>query len=180
MSATEPCRVAGLTAIIVLGSFRPDRTGPVHATIRALRTGRDGEPAVTARLPATVGGAWPEVRDAVVVPVPGHLVGGASAAVERLAVAIADLRHWRLAREALRRVQPSAEGKAGPARDPAAESATLDWARPAGAVVVLVDDVVRSGATIRACTLAIRATGDVRDIRVIALGRAHVAGDPPR
>ena len=116
-----------------------------------------------------------------VLPVPGHMAGGCSPLVGAAATIFAQRRAWDLDLAALTRSRPSPEAKLGGARDPASESLTLSVAvrrsarRDDAEVIVLFDDVVRSGATLLACADAVRRSGDARPIVGIAIGRASDA-----
>lgn len=169
----------------LLGSFDVLGSSELHVLIRTARAGDPGATAevldrarraLEARLGATRGG--------VVVPVPGHLPGGPGPLVEALACAIAGERGWPHAADALRRDRHVPEAKAAGARDLQMERETLTWTPPlVGETIVLVDDVVRTGLTLRACAEAIRASGDDRAILMVVLAIAldhNAPGRPSR
>ena len=165
---------ADVPTSIVLGSCAIERADGLHELVRAARA---GQPTAVASVLDSVRRAappvWAEIESGVVVPVPGHLPGPASRLVVAIAREIAAVRGWPHADGALRRRGPAPEGKAGGVRDPRAEAATLEWRRPArGGVIVLVDDVVRTGSTLRACGEAIRLAGDERQVIAIAVAAA--------
>jgi predicted amidophosphoribosyltransferase len=156
---------------IVLGTFTARPADPLHDLIRAARDGDrtaaghiiDGAREAAPRL-------LPGVTDAVVIPVPSHAVGTASLLVQAAAMAIARARGWWYAPASLRRRDPVAEAKAGGTRDVAAEAATIDWIAPRqGRRIVLFDDVLRTGDTIRVCAHVVRSAGDERDIAAITI-----------
>lgn len=159
---------------IVLGSFPVGSIGGLHDAVRAARTGNLAAVTdVLRRVRVAMPSVWPEVTAAVVVPVPGHLPGPPHPLLVAVCEAIAAVRGWHLATEALRRRTAAPEAKAGRTGDPGGEAATLGWRHPTpGEVIVLVDDVVRTGATIRSCAEAVRLAGDERRVVAIALARA--------
>jgi predicted amidophosphoribosyltransferase len=167
---------------VLLGSFQIGQMNELHALIRAARGGTPAAAnAVLGAVAASTEHAWPEVNAALVLPVPGHMPGGSSPLIEAAATIFAQRRAWELDLAALTRSRPSPEGKLGGARDPASESLTLSVAarrsarRDDAEVIVLFDDVVRSGATLLACADAVRRLGDTRPIVAIAIGRASDA-----
>ena len=168
---------AGVPTRIVLGSFSVESRVGLHEVVRAARA---GDPEAVAdildRVRRAAPAIWPEVTAAIVVPVPGHLPGPPHPWLVAVSEAIASARGWHLAFDALRRTSPAPEGKTGHSRDPGSEAATLRWHLPAlGAMIVLVDDVIRTGATIGACAEALRVAGDERTVVAIALARAEPA-----
>ena len=159
---------------IVLGSFQLARASSLHRLIRAART---GDPTaigtVVDRLGQAIGSIWPTITDGVLVPVPGHLPASDVPLVRIASSEIATRRGWVYAEGALRRRRPAPAAKTGPVRDRCTEIESLRWIAPErGQTIVLVDDVVRSGATLRVCAEAIRAAGDRRQIVAIALAAA--------
>jgi hypothetical protein len=162
---------------ILLGSFSLDGDDPLHDLVRSARTG-DPEAVLEAlrQVRRSITAVWPEVTDATVVPVPRHVPGPANRLVMATCEEIAVTRGWRVGWDALRRTRPAPEGKAGGMRDPETEAGTLTWAGATpGPVIVLVDDVVRTGASIQACGRAVRARGDKRTLLAVALARAETA-----
>jgi ComF family protein len=128
-------------------------------------------------------------RDDVVVPVPLHprrlrqrgfnqaleLARGALAALARAGPAAAARALPRLERAALARIRPTRElGRAGPAErlaEVAGAFGVRQHDRVAGRRVLLVDDVLTTGATSSACTDALLA-GGARAVSVLTLARA--------
>lgn len=163
---------------VLLGSFALESPDRLHDLIRAARTG-DPEAirAVLNGVRRAVKAAWPEITDATLVPVPGHVPGPVQGLVMATCEEIAAIRGWRVRTDALRRTRPAPEGKAGGAREPQTEATTLAWVDSTpGSVIVLVDDVVRTASTMQACARAVRATGDERQLLSIALARAEIPG----
>ena len=173
--SADPSRRVDVPTAVLLGSFVLGTTDHLHELIRAAR---GGTPAamrkITEAIRRTSGGVWPEITDAVVVPVPRHVPGPAHRLVMATCAEVGRTRRWPVATDALLRTRSASEGKAGGARDPEAEANTLTWiASTPGSVIVLVDDVLRSGATIQACAMAVRASGDQRTLLALALARAE-------
>jgi hypothetical protein len=178
-SSKFPDGTAGVRLAVLLGPFRVEQEDDLHALIQAARRGNPrAVETVLAAVAAAVPEAWPDLGTALVYAVPGHLPGGSNPLVEAAAATIAAGRGWRLDPAALTRSRPSPEGKLGGERVPTSESSTLSVIASGSAradrrePIVLVDDVVRSGASLLACAEAVQRSSDARLIVAIVIGRA--------
>jgi len=171
---------------VLLGSFPVGAEGGLHALIRDARQGQPAALEVVLRaVAAAADHVWPEIGRGLVYPVPGHLAGGFSPLVRAAAEIIARRRGWELDLDGLVRLRPSPEAKLGGPRDPEAEAQTL-WVRPrastfrqAPQTIVLVDDIVRSGASLIACAEAVRRSGVDGRVVAAAISRASVRAREP-
>jgi predicted amidophosphoribosyltransferase len=167
-----------VVAHVLLGSFAADREDPLHRLVRAARA---GDPAATSSILAAVDAAaasqaLPMLADPAVVPVPGHAPDSVPPLVEAVARRASRVMGWRYVEGALVRRRGTAEAKLGGPRGLVTEAETLEWlATPHSEVIVLVDDVVRSGMTLAACVHAIRARGDPRDVLALVIAAACVS-----
>jgi predicted amidophosphoribosyltransferase len=173
MTETERRPVSATVATrVMLGSFSAGRAEPLHELIRAARTGnRAAISEVIELVRPGAWNAWPELRSAIVVAVPGHLPGPANRLLLDIADELAIIRGWHHVHDALRRISPSPEAKAGGPRDPSAVATTIAWESAPGseAAIILLDDVLHTGATLRSCAASIRATGDDRQLVALVL-----------
>jgi len=156
---------------ILLGTITGASDDRLHDLIRAARTGDAAAlSTVIDRVRLVAREIWPDIRSAEVAGVPGHRPGPVNPLVLAVTHELAGIRGWDHAPGALQRIRPAPEAKVAGSRDPQAEAATLEWVRAnRGAAIVLVDDVLRSGSTLRACATAIHATGERRPIFAIAI-----------
>jgi predicted amidophosphoribosyltransferase len=180
--AGAPVRT-GIPTEAILGALRVGSEDRLHML---LRTARAGDADALAQLAEMIRlAARDPYRDLVtgfIVPVPAHLPGSRGRVVEVAAQELSLARGWPVRTGALLRLRPVVEAKAGGVRDPDAEAPSLRWRPPDDpGVIVLVDDVVRSGGTLLAAERAIRAAGEHRPIVAIVVCRAVPAvGDPPQ
>jgi hypothetical protein len=150
--------VSGLR-VIAGASF--SRVGPSgeHDLARAARTLDTTALAVMAAILADgLERDAPEVAaaaDAVVVPMAGHLAGSASGPARQLAAAlVVRFPRWSITAALLRLADAPAAVPVG-LRVATDEAATLRWdAVPGAGPVIIVDDVVHSGASLEAAWLA--------------------------
>jgi len=163
----------------VLGSFRRDRPDDsVHALVRRFRAGDDA--AATHVLEAARAAIRPDGAlrgpSVAALVVPGH-DGEVQPGLTELVAALAVGAGWRIEPRLLVRRTPVPEAKARPARDPAAEaaslSARLELLPSTTATILLVDDVCASGATLQACATAVRAEGWAGEIAALVLAVAR-------
>ena len=156
-------QAGGATSLIHAAiTFRRDVPDPGHDLLRAFRS---GDPAAAARVEAAARAALDALPDlappgTLAVAVPGHLVGSRNAPCAALLRAIGPSQGWTVAPAGLlTRIADAPEGKRFGPRDAAAEAATLAWdaaLEPADTGrILLVDDVVASGASLRAAAAAI-------------------------
>jgi hypothetical protein len=155
--------VAGVQ-VHACATFPFDEPSALHDLARAFRAGDEAafEAAVAlveeALLAGIVGLDVADGRPASAVAVPGHRAGAVNGPCERLIQRLTEDLDWvRNAPGVLERIADAPEGKAGPDRNATDEAKTLRWRAdglaPDGPVILL-DDIVRSGATLQAAILA--------------------------
>lgn len=143
--------------------FLRDVPSPRHELVRRFRAGDPGAVAqVLAQVRRAVAphAARMFAPGTIGVAVPGHRAGSVNAPCELLIRALAaEFPDLIPGPGVLVRVRDAPEAKAGQVRDPVAEARTLSWEAhlvPAGVRrVLLVDDVLRSGATLDAARAAV-------------------------
>ena len=165
---------------VLLGSFDPDADppDPVHLLVRRFRAGER----VATRAVVGVATALPDLMDdlgsgrAVPIAVPGH-DGTISVGMRALMTALgAAAGRPAAGHPVLARHVAIPEVKVHGARDPSAELASLRWLSGGGMRgidrVVLLDDVLVSGGTLRACVAAMRRDGWRGEVTALVLARA--------
>lgn len=169
---------------IALGTFVVGDDSRLHAFIRRFRAGDEVTYRLALDAAARVLAGW---RDSIpgiglVVAVPPHSPLETHRPLDRLVSELAGRGNWVAPAEPpLQRVLRVPEAKVE-RTDPARLAASLRWEAPRqSGPIVLVDDVIRSGATIAACVAAIRAADPSATVSLIlALARAVERGDEPR
>lgn len=177
----------GADVAVALGAFDPRADDPdgLHALVRRFRAGDPDALEIACRAVADVLDRDPALRSAAIAAlvVPGH-DGPAGVALGELVARTARGAGWRLpGPRALVRVTPVPEAKRRPARDEQGELASLRWdgrlVTPGVTTLLLVDDVVASGSTIRACVAALRRDGWAGPVRALVLARAAAEAPSP-
>lgn len=159
--------------LLALGPYRPPLS---TAIVRFKYEGRAelSQPLSSLLLPALGSLALP--ADAALVPVPMHPKRLAARGYNQAALLARELarRARRPCRPLLLRRTREAERQVGQSRSGRLENAlgAFDLRRPGPESVVLVDDVITTGATVRACAQAL-AAGGVRLAAVVTLARAE-------
>jgi predicted amidophosphoribosyltransferase len=171
----------GVPTTIALGAFVAGEGSPLHALIRRFRAGDEAayRVAFNAAARALADHADQIPAASLLVAVPSHSPDDMHRPLDRL---VADLAaradRTAVGPPSLRRVREVPEAKLV-WTNPARLAASLRWApsRPCGSIV-LVDDVIRSGATIEACLAAIAAASpSARVALVLGLTRAMAHND---
>jgi hypothetical protein len=170
-----------MAVAVALGSF--DRRDPVdgaglHALVRRFRDGDPNAATVAVRGVIDLLAREPELRSPAVaaIAVPAH-DGQAGDALVALVTRVATDAGWHVPGSyALVRQTAVPEAKRRPPRDPAADLASLRWygeAVPGDVTtILLVDDVLASGATLSACRDALRRDGWRGGVRALVLARS--------
>jgi hypothetical protein len=173
----------GVRVVIAMGTFTAGDDSSLHALIRGFRAGDKGAfrtafEAVADAL-ARERAALPE--RCVLVAVPAHRPGQSRRPIDVLVSELATVQGWAAPAEPpLRRIEPVPEAKLG-CTGIADPTRSLHWTPQMYADgVVLIDDVVRSGGTIRSCVRAIQ-SGSVgaSTVLIIGLARAIETGGRP-
>lgn len=169
---------------IALGTFVVGDDSALHALIRRFRAGDEDSYRIVhdAAAPALVERQDSIPSPGLLVAVPSHSPGEARRPLDRLVSGLAAYGNWVAPAEpSLSRVLLVPEAKLERA-DPMRLAASLRWVPPRqSGPIVLVDDVIRSGATVAACVDAIRATNPSATVALIpGLARATYYGDEPR
>lgn len=172
---------AAVATRVLLGTFSADFADPLHALVRAARAGdRTALSEVVDRIRLVAWTIWPEIESAVIVGVPGHRPGPTNRLILEVAGELAVIRGWTHVRNRLRRCRSATEAKVGGPRDASADATTLEWVpAPGGAAIILLDDVVRTGTTLRACAASIRVAGDRRRLVALAVAARSAESNQP-
>jgi hypothetical protein len=150
------------TPVRACASFPLDGPSELHDLARAFHGGDATAIDAVVRLVANavLGGlaGTPGAVPAAVVVVPGHLPGSRNEPTLVLARRLVAALGWpEPADGVLVRIAPAPAARSATGRTPAEEAATLQWHAdplPVEGDVVLLDDVVRTGATLAAAVLA--------------------------
>lgn len=159
--------------LILLGSFQRSRPDPLHDLIQSARAGGDRALTNVLQLVRERTSSLPgELGDGAIVPVPGHRPSGVNPLLAAVAREIAEEMSWTYAERALLRRRPAPQAKLAAVREARTEVATLAWHPPPGRTIVLLDDVLRTGTTMRVCVDAIRWAADPRPITAVVLAES--------